>query len=215
MKNQLTIYMISAFKQKIFQTFDIDMETAKKRALVPGENAIITAATEMVGEKIIKQHTLWNILFPNYKSIKKITNIKNQKQGIDYQITTDDDEIVNIDLKVQIGPDYSPKSDDYKTPHRILSNTKVAAIELYQNNVPSLLGKKTDYFLFITVDASGIYYGLLEYSKAVSIIKEHLKTHTVENGVAKVEWPGYLNHFTSNNGSGIYVKYPLNVMEVK
>ena len=91
--------MISLFKQKIFTTFDIDMEKAKRRALVKGENAIITAATEMVGEKIIKQHTLWNTLFPNYKSVKKVTNVKNQKQGTDYQIITDDDEIVNIDIK--------------------------------------------------------------------------------------------------------------------
>lgn len=206
--------MISQFKQKIFSTFQIDMDQAKKRALVPGENAIITAATEMVGEKIIKQHTLWNTLFPNYKSVKKVTNKKNQKQGIDYIIVTDDDEEVFVDIKVQIGPDYSPKQDDYKTPHRILSNTKVAALELYQNNIPSLLGKKTDYFLFITVDESGIYYGLLPYEQAVNIIKEHLMTHKVENGVAKVDWPGYLNHYTSNNGSGIYIKYPLTVVKL-
>lgn len=203
--------MISQFKQKIFQTFQIDMEQAKHRALVPGENAVITAATEMVGEKIIKQHTLWNVLFPNYKSVKKVVNKKNQRQGIDYQIITDDDEIINIDIKVQIGKDYSPLPSDFKEPHRILSNTKVAALELYQNNIPSLLGKKTDYFLFITVDESCIYYGLLSYEQAVNIIKEHLMTHKVENGVAKVEWPGYLNHYTSNNGSGIYIKYPLTV----
>lgn len=206
--------MISQFKQKIFQTFNIDMEKAKRRALVSGENAIITAATEMVGEKIIKQYTLWNILFPNYKSVKKITNIKNQKQGTDFQIITDDDEIVNIDIKVQIGPDYSPKKEDYKVPHRICSDTKVAALELYQNNIPSLLGKKTDYFLFITVDESGIYYGLLEYDLAVKVIKEHLFKHTIIDGVAHKEWPGYLNHFTSNNSSGIYVKYPLTVTKV-
>lgn len=206
--------MISQFKQKIFQTFDIDMEQAKRRALVPGENAVITAATEMVGEKIIKQHTLWNALFPNYKSVKKITNVKNQKQGIDYQIITDDDEIVNIDIKVQIGPDYSPKPEDYKEPHRILSTTKVAALELYQNNIPSLLGKKTDCFLFITVDESGVYYGLLEYNLAVKTIKEHLVKHSIIDGVAHKEWPGYLNHFTSNNGSGVYVKYPLPVTKL-
>lgn len=207
--------MISLFKQRIFSTFDIDLDQAKKRAVVKNESGIAAAATEMVGEKIIKQNTLWNVLFPNYQSVKKITNVKNQKQGIDYQIITEDEEIINIDIKVQIGSDYSPKQEDYKEPHRILADSKVAAIELYQYNVPSLLGKKTDYFLFITVDESGIYYSLLDYSTIVSLIKEHLHTHTIVDGVAHKEWPGWLNHFTSNNGTGIYVKYPAKATKIQ
>ena len=46
--------MISDIKRGYFEKFTIDMEKAAKKALIANnENAIITAATEMCGDKYI------------------------------------------------------------------------------------------------------------------------------------------------------------------
>ena len=71
-------------KQQYFTEFNIDLDKAKKRALVNTENGMVTAATEMLGEAIIRKFKLWNELFPNYQSVKKATSKKNQKEGIDF-----------------------------------------------------------------------------------------------------------------------------------
>lgn len=205
--------MISLFKQKIFQTFNIDMETAKRRALVPGENAIITAATEMVGEKLLKKYNIFDKLFPNNTGYKKITNKKQQKAGVDYVVFNGDDETY-IDIKVCVGPDYSIKPEDFNNqPQRLISSVAVP-VEIYQNNVfTNVKGKLTDYVLYLIIDQSGYYFYMISYDELRQISLEHKIVHEVDNNVIVKRNKGKYKWHTSNNGSGCYIKIP--VMAVK
>ena len=215
--------MISTMKQQYFTEFNIDLDKAKKRALVCSENGIVTAATEMLGEAIIRKFKLWNELFPNYQSVKKATSKKNQIEGIDFFITKEDGTVVNIDIKVCCGSDFSFNKDYcYRNPEcyrtvKVVKGTinKQAPIELKQNGVRTFTSrKKTDYILFIFADTYGISYANLSYEKILTIVDGCISKYNYVNEhgfVRKVfnEERGPYKHYTSNNGSGEYVCYPV------
>ena len=214
--------MISTIKQQYFTEFNIDLEKAKKRALVCSENGMVTAATEMLGEAIIRKFKLWNDLFPNYQSVKKVTSKKNQTEGIDFFITEEDGNVVNIDIKVCCGSDFSfHKEYCYRKPecHRTIkcvkgTINKQAPIELKQNGVRTFTSrKKTDYILFIFADTYGISYANLSYEKVLTIVDGCISEYKYVNEhgfVRKVyEERGSYKHHTSDNGSGEYVCHPV------
>lgn len=207
-------------KNIYFTEFNINVNEAKKNALLHSQNAVTTAATELLGEAIIKKYRLWNALFPNYKSVKKATSKKNQKEGIDFFITTEDDTVYTVDLKVCCGPDYTAGQRCYKEPTRLIKLPdgyvlNAAPIELTQNNIRTFTSsKKTDFLLFIFADNNGISYTLIDYITILNVVDEHIdKLVTEKNGlkqrVAVEKNRGSLVHYTSNNGSGVYVLLPV------
>ena len=198
--------MISEIKKRYFVEFNIDLEKARKRALVNSENGMITAATEMLGEAIIRKFRLWNQIFPNYQSVKKATSKRNQLDGIDYFVTLEDDTVVNVDLKICCGPSFSlDKNQCYKEPEkqRALSSMNQAPIELKQNGFRTFTSrKKTDYLLFIFADGNGISYANLAYDDVLKIVDENIK----DKGI-------YLHHI-SNNKSGEYICCPVAISKL-
>ncbi len=198
--------MISEIKKRYFTEFNIDLEKARKRALVSSENGMITAATEMLGEAIIRKFRLWNQIFPNYQSVKKATSKRNQLDGIDYFVTLEDDTVVNVDIKICCGPSFSlDKNQCYKEPEkqRTLSSMNQAPIELKQNGFRTFTSrKKTDYLLFIFADGNGISYANLAYDDVLKIVDENIK----DKGI-------YLHHI-SNNKSGEYICCPVAISKL-
>ena len=130
--------------------YNIDDETISKRALVDSENGRKTALKELIGEAVIKRFTLWNRLFPNYQSVKKITSKKNQKDGIDFIVTAEDGTVYNIDLKSLVGNyewDGTERSDGKTFEQDVIR----APIELRQNGIFTL---KENRLPFIYLDRS-------------------------------------------------------------
>lgn len=216
--------MISNIKQRYFSEFNIDMDKAKKRALVNTENGMITAATEMLGEEIIRKFSLWNTLFPNYQSVKKVTSKKNQREGVDYFITDEEGTLYNIDIKVCCGPNFNFDKDYcYRNPEcyhtvKTVEGTinKQAPIELKQNGNRTFVSrKKTDYILFIFADTSGISYAIISYDNVLDIVDECISRYEDikdERGLPRRSYNeerGPYKHYISNNGSGEYVCYPV------
>ena len=186
--------------------YNIDDETIAKRALVDSENGRKTALKELIGEAVIKRFTLWNRLFPNYQSVKKITSKKNQKDGIDFMVTTEDGTIYNIDLKSLVGNyewDGTERSDGKTFEQDVIR----APIELRQNGIfTNTSSKKTDYLLYIWTDPDTAQstYSLLDY-KMISDVSYKCDKVVCEN--KKVEPLPYIHH-TSNNGTGEYILFP-------
>lgn len=207
-------------KERYFKEFNIEESAAKKNALLHSQNAVVTAATELLGEAIIKKYRLWNSTFPNYKSVKKATSKKNQKEGIDFFITTEDDAVYTVDLKVCCGPDYTAGQRCYKEPQRLIKSQEgftlnAAPIELTQNGIRTFTSsKKTDYVFFIFADDNGISYSLITYDRILETVNDHIDKIIIEkNGLKQqvkfIKDRGPLVHFTSNNGSGVYVLLPV------
>ena len=199
-------------KEIYFKKFDIDRTKAEKRALVKNDNGITTAMTEMLGEKIIKQFHIFDELFPENIGYKKVVSKKFQKAGVDYEVYNGN-ETLYIDIKVCVGPDYSMNADDFNNTSDVLES-KAVPIEIYQNNVfTNTKGKLTDYMLYIIADNSGISYILLSYEDVMKISMEHKRQieyfYTEKRKIAKYINKGAYKWHTSNNGSGIYIKFPI------
>lgn len=206
--------MISKWKEFYFTKFDVDLERAKKRALVKNENGMITAATEMCGEKYIKESHLFDLLFPDNIGWKKVTSKKLQKSGADYEIYfeyNDSFSSLYIDIKVCIGPNYNMSSDDYNQPTRLCQPVKKGVpVEIYQNDIFTFSkGKLTDYVLYIIMDEDGIFYKLFSYDEIRKICLEHKKEFDLRGGTATIVNKGKYKWHKSNNGSGIYIKIPI------
>lgn len=207
---------ISGIKKIYFDKFAIDMEKAEKKALLKNnENAIITAATEMCGDKYIKQEHLFDKLFPENIGYKKETRIKQQKAGCDYIIYMPNNEELYVDLKVCIGPNYNMIEDDYNDKNDYIEAIKNGIpkgvpIEVYQNNNFTFSkGKLTDYVLFIIMDKDGIVYNNIQYETIRNIALAHKKNLDTRGGDATWTNKGKMAWHTSNNGSGIYIKWPI------
>ena len=199
-------------KEMYFKKFDIDITKAEKRALVKNDNGITTAMTEMLGEKIIKQFHIFDELFPENTGYKKVVSKKFQKAGVDYEVYNEN-ETLYIDIKVCVGPDYSMNADDFNNASDVLES-KAIPIEIYQNNVfTNTKGKLTDYMLYIIADNSGISYLLLSYEDVMKISMEHKRQieyfYTEKGKIAKYVNKGAYKWHTSNNGTGIYIKFPI------
>lgn len=212
-------------KHFYFNKYNIDEDVAKKRAVHKSQNGYLTAAVEMLGEAIIKKHHIWHELFPGYKSVKKATSKKNQKEGIDFFITLEDDTVINIDIKVCCGPDYSFDKDKVfvdpsktrlvKPEEGYILNQ--APIELKQNGIPTFTArKKTDYLLFIFADQNGISYSLLDYEDVLKIVDSSYRKLVVENNNAvwRNDASNY-RYYVSNNKSGEYILHPVKCVRVK
>lgn len=186
--------------------YNIDDETIAKRALVDSENGRKTALKELIGEAVIKRFTLWNRLFPNYQSVKKITSKKNQKDGIDFMVIAEDGTVYNIDLKSLVGNyewDGTERSDGKTFEQDVIR----APIELRQNGIfTNLPSKRTDYLLYIWTDPDTAQstYSLLDY-KMISDISYKCDKVVCEN--KKMEPLPYI-HYTSCNKTGEYILFP-------
>lgn len=194
--------MINDITKHYMEQYNVTVEEALKRRLKQTDNGTLTAIKEIIGERIIKNHRLWSLLFPGYTRAKKITSKELQKKGVDYIVTLTDEDgkvrNVHIDLKCCIGNSYSMTADDYNgAPERFFERMKGLTLELYQNGVwTNRKDKLTDYFLYIVADCDGVFYSLIDYGTARRICQEN-----------KADTGRYHNH-TSMNGSGIYIKYP-------
>lgn len=195
--------MINDITEHYMKQYNVTVEEALKRRLKQTDNGTLTAIKEIIGEKIIRSHRLWSLLFPGNTKVKKITSKELQKKGVDYIVTLTDEDgkvrNIHIDLKCCIGNDYSMTADDYNgVPERFFERMKGLTLELYQNGVWSnRKDKLTDYFLYIVADGDGVFYSLIDYGTARRICQEN-----------KADTGRYHNH-TSRNGSGIYIKYPV------
>lgn len=202
-------------KEYYFNKWNIDRTKAEKRALVKNENGVKTAMTEMLGEAIIKHFNLWEVLFPDNNGWKKITAKKMQKAGVDYEVYSSTNETIYIDIKVCVGPDYSMKDEDFNgTPTRLIRSAAVP-IEIYQNEVfTNTKGKLTDYLLYIIAEDRGISYCLMPYEDVVNISLQHKKQYELQDSVngrvAVLTNKGAFKWHKSNNGSGTYIKFPVN-----
>lgn len=184
--------------------YDISDEEVNKRALFDSENARKTALKELIGEKAISKGRLWNILFPDYESKRRITSKKNQLDGVDYMITASDGTVYNIDLKCVQG-DYSWDGTETSDHLRFDKDVLRAPVEIRQNGIfTNLSKKKTDYLLYVFHQPDGVYYSLLSYEMIVNFSRQcdaivcknnHLKQNT-------------FIHHTSFNGTGDYVLFP-------
>ena len=203
--------MISEIKRAFFEKFSIDMQKAAKKALIKdNENAIVTAATEMCGDKYLKQEHLFDKLFPENTGYKKENRVKQQKAGCDYIIYMPNDEELYIDIKVCIGPSYNMVENDWNNPYRVDTTIKGVPIEIYQNGSFSFSkGKLTDYVLFIIMDNDGITYSLFSYDEIYKIAHAHRKQWDTRGGSATLVNRGTQRWHRSNNGSGIYIKWPI------
>lgn len=203
--------MISDIKRGYFEKFAIDMEKAAKKALIANnENAIITAATEMCGDKYIKSEHLFDKLFPENTGYKKESRVKQQKAGCDYIVYMPNDEELYIDIKVCIGPNYNMTEDDYNDPSQADTTKKGVPIEIYQNSSFTFSkGKLTDYVLFIIMDNDGITYSLFSYDEIYKIAWSHRKQWDTRGGSATMINKGIMKWHRSGNGSGIYIKWPI------
>lgn len=200
------------------QTFGITTEKAEKHRLVENENGTRTAKKELIGEAIIKKYHIFDKLFPNNNGFKKISDKKHQKAGVDYEVYLGDDTIY-IDLKSLVGPAYTMAPEDYADNDIDEPVKKAVALEVYQNHIfTNSKGKLTDYFLFTIADKDGIFYYLMSYDTARSICMEHIhKYRNVEiDGTvyAKAVTDGRYKLYTSNNGSGEYIKVPVDAVKV-
>lgn len=197
--------------------FGITREKASKRIVGrPTENAVITAAKELVGEAIIKRYDLWDMLFPNNVGYKAIRGKKLQKAGVDFEIFLEDGTSVYVDLKSNLGPDYHMTQKDIKlnaTPDQL--NDMGLVIELYQNGIwTNSSSKLTDYQLHVTYQDDGIYFALVPYEYIMKEALKHKKTYKDYGEFCKVYWPGdYVAHI-SNNGSGVYIKIPYDFTKI-
>lgn len=203
--------MISEIKRAFFEKFAIDMQKAAKKALIKdNENAIVTAATEMCGDKYIKSEYLFDKLFPENTGYKKENRVKQQKAGCDYIIYMPNDEELYIDIKVCIGPSYNMVENDWNNPYQVDTTIKGVPIEIYQNGSFTFSkGKLTDYVLFIIMDNDGITYSLFSYDEIYKIAYAHRKQWDTRGGSASLVNKGIMKWHRSNNGSGIYIKWPI------
>ena len=203
--------MISEIKRAFFEKFSIDMQKAAKKALIKdNENAIVTAATEMCGDKYIKQEHLFDKLFPENIGYKKETRVKQQKAGCDYIVHMPNDEELYIDIKVCIGPSYNMTEDDYNNKSQADTTIKGVPIEIYQNGYFTFSkGKLTDYVLFIIMDNDGITYSLFSYDEIYKIAYAHRKQWDTRGGSATQINRGIMHWHRSNNNTGIYIKWPI------
>lgn len=159
-------------------------------AIIKNQNGLRTSLKEIIGDRTFAN--AYRRLFPNAISFTKIKDLRLQKSGIDYIVTLSDGKTYNIDIKSCVGPAYVMKSEDYINPTRISSKWAVP-IELTQNGKKTnTKDKLTDYMVYIIHDDLGTRVFLFDYSIIIEL-------STKENIYTK---------YTSNNGSGEYIKVP-------
>lgn len=193
--------------------YNIDIAKAEKRRLVQTENGTRTQLKEMLGEEIIKRYHLFDTLFPNNIGYKKVTNRKLQLAGADYEVYIEgQNDPVYIDLKSTVGPNYSMNEEDFDEvePTEDLKIRKAAALEVYQNKIfTNNAGKITDYFLYIICDDSGVYFSLLSFNSVRNTCLKHKDDYIIKDGVGHLKQHYPFKRYISNNGTGVYIKYPV------
>lgn len=159
-------------------------------AIIKNQNGLRTSLKEIIGDRTFIN--AYRRLFPNAVSFTKIKDLRLQKSGIDYIVTLLDGKTYNIDIKSCVGPAYVMKPEDYISPTRISSKWAVP-IELTQNGKKTNTEDKlTDYMVYIIHDELGTRVFLFDYSTIMDLSTKE----------------GIYTKYTSNNGSGEYIKVP-------
>ena len=175
-----------------------------------------TTEKEKIAEKALKANKIFDIFFPGNIGYKKIITKKMQLAGVDYEVYMPNGETIYVDLKTGIGPDYSMKQEDYKTPHRIIGRQPALALEVYQYGLfTNTKGKLTDYFIYYIKDDYQEAFYLVPYVDVRNVCLKHKKTLSIVNGVAKETFNGEYTVYKSFNGTGDYIKVPANNIAVK
>ena len=156
---------------------------------------------EEVGDSIIKEENLFVRFFPDMIGYKKITTKKLQKAGADYIIYFEDRDPIYIDIKVNIGSDYSMKPEDYIRKSHYVENEVALPIEIYQNKIfTNEKSKITDYMLYFILEEKRQICYLIDYIEIFKVSAYHCNFGKQD-----------MKRFTlyrSNNKSGIYIKTP-------
>lgn len=203
--------MLSDIKKSYFEDFGIDLEKAKQKSKFKDENGVITKATEMLGEKIIKKYQLFDLKFADNLGFKKECNPTYQRSGIDYWIFGKDGNKITVDVKTNVGTNYYMKQDDYNSKEDILKgDIKGIPLEIYQyNEFTHPRNKLTNWLLNIVCDTDGIWVKWLDYATVSSVCYDHTRRYKVHEGKVGIYNDGTYSWHISNNNSGIYIKYPV------
>lgn len=209
---------IGKTKKKYFEEFGVDMDKALDRTLQrctnPTEGSIITSATELLGEKIMKKFHILDILFPDNIGYNREHRRKWQKAGIDYWVHFDGKDDVTLDLKVNVGKDYNANYFDYndfeKATELNLVGKKAIPLEIYQGMYfTNTVDKPCDYILYIVCEDNCIWFACLPYKEVSRVCYAHRTQYRCENGKVETYHSGDFVLYKSNNGSGTYIRYTL------
>lgn len=152
-----------------------------------------TRTKEKVGEKFIKKYNIWEELFPDYQSIKKVTTKKLQLDGVDYILTDANGDDIYIDIKCDIGYDYED----------------IVPLEIRQKGIFTMLSfKKTDYILHIVIDDHQRKAVLIDYQLLSKIANKISKAQIAEKKHLGQLQTVPFEVFESFNKTGEYVRLP-------
>ena len=180
----------------------MDLIRLSKEFKVIYDSNNITKTKEAIGEAFLKKYNVFESFFPSYLAFRKITNKKLQKEGVDFIVTNKDEEEIFIDLKTDIGPDYS----------------NIVPIEIRQYGAVTMTkDKKTDYILHVVIDDHQRKAVLFMYKHFCSIANAIAQQQTEDNKTG----PFKFSHdskayevFTSRNSTGEYIKFDYDTWQI-
>lgn len=154
-------------------------------------SAIRSAKKEIIGEKLLSHFSIFAHIYG--ERAKKITDLDEQKSGIDYKTYTR-----NVDIKVSIG--------DFRDD--VFNMFECIPVELKQNGKITFTDDKaTTDVLFINVNVASnkIYFVSVPYS----LIKEIVKVNTSSEPFVIFNKLYVKEKRESYNKSGIFIKLPI------
>jgi len=177
--------------------YNITEDQIKKNMLRPGENAYRTSLKELIGQKYIARNRVFkrfieDDLHYEYLGYKKVTDKRKQKAGADYEVFYNDDGVekkLYVDLKSLQGPHYEQ-----------------IPLELEQNGIwTNGKNKITDYHLYIVHDDGEPRHKWIPYDTIVKECAKYRPQIEHNGNVCFFKWADEV--YTSNNGSGKYIKW--------
>ena len=175
---------------EILDTVSIE-EAMKNCPWSTSDNAIRTSKKEIIGNRLIKK----NLIIPTFYGERglHVTDKEEQLNGIDFKTLRH-----NIDVKVSIG-DYTDDAMHYY---------ECVPIELTQNGkITFTKDKATTDVLFVNVNLSTNLVWFI--SVPMEIIPKIVEINFSSNPLNHIH-PFYIPNQTSMNGSGVFVKLPVN-----
>ena len=175
---------------EILDTVSIE-EAMKNCPWSTSDNAIRTSKKEIIGNRLIKK----NLIIPTFYGERglHVTDKEEQLNGIDFKTLRH-----NIDVKVSIG-DYTDDAMHYY---------ECVPIELTQNGkITFTKDKATTDVLFVNVNLSTNLVWFI--SVPMEIILKIVEINFSSNPLNHIH-PFYIPNQTSMNGSGVFVKLPVN-----
>ena len=175
---------------EILDTVSIE-EAMKNCPWSASDNAIRTSKKEIIGNRLIKK----NLIIPTFYGERglHVTDKEEQLNGIDFKTLSH-----NIDVKVSIG-DYTDDAMHYYecVPIEILQNQKITFTK----------DKATTDVLFVNVNLNTNLVWFI--SVPMEIILKIVEINFSSNPLNHIH-PFYIPNQTSMNGSGVFVKLPVN-----